>query len=161
MSEIEWLCTHPLAKPETAAEQERLKAQQHFTSGLWDGSVCLKTWLRALLPGSHCEIVPVLDTELCSSEECLSRFLQTRLRDSQKVSWSGHSTTLTEMHRLESGAGWLLASLHRMILIWPAKDHGKISRVLIHILKTRSDCLLFQGGGEDFFFQIVPFFFSW
>lgn len=85
MSEFEWLCTHPLAEPETAAEQERLEDQQHFDSGLWDGSACLKTWLSALVPGSHREMVPVLDTELCSSEEWLSRFFQTRLRDSQKV----------------------------------------------------------------------------
>lgn len=83
-------------------------------------------------------------------------FFQTRFRDSQKVWCSGHSTTLIEMHRPGSRAGWLLASLDSQILVWPAKDDGKISRVPIHTSKTRSDCCFKRVG--IFFPQIVLYF---
>lgn len=37
-------------------------------------ALCVPKPGSELSPGSHSEVVPVLDTALCSSEECLSRF---------------------------------------------------------------------------------------
>lgn len=68
----------------------------------------------------------------------------------------------TQQHTNGAAQTWewswcLLASLDRMILVWPAEDHGKISRVPIHKNKIR---LSFQrGGGVSFFFRLFFFFF--
>lgn len=142
----------PSGKAEAAAEQSLLKDQQPFNSGLQDGSACANIWLGALFPGSHSQMVPVLDTERCSSEECLSGFLHCGLGDLRR--FNGVDTAPHQQSHTAQGlelAGCKPAWIEdRMILVWPAKDHRKIS------LKTRSDCP-FKGVGERVFFQTVLF----
>lgn len=121
-------------------------------------ALCVSKPGSELSPGAHSGVRPVLDTELCSSEECLSRFFF-----KQGLGVSEGLMEWTQQHTNRAAQTWewswyLLASLDRMILAWPAIDHGKISRVPIHTLKTRSDCP-FKGVEKIFFFQIVLFFF--
>lgn len=88
-------------------------------------------------------MVPVLDIELISSGECLSRFLQTRFSE-DLMEW----TQLCTNRAMQIWDGsWLGASQLGLwtgwSLDWPAKDHGKTPRVPTHTFKPIS------GGWEE------------